>query len=639
MATVLASVPVLGCSLPRARLTRRSQPVVQAGRAIRQHHMLHHTRSEAAWLAFTVPQVGAGVGMRWPGWGRVQAAQPRPVSARPTPQPIAATPAGAAAQPVCSALPALSPPPAGGCTVWHAARRPRGRAHDAHGQSRAGRRPPGRRRRQYQQQRGRPLIAADPSWCAPMHPPRTFICTDPPSLLHMPCPDLPCPAPACHCPAPLLPLRSCPCHCLLALPALDSHFIRPLANHTQLVIHRKAACVAARLGGAAATVGTAPPTTPPCCSRPRAALSILLGRAAGGRFGAAGQVVPAARSRPVPAAPADARTLVSSTRAPRTVTGCSCRRQCTAPAPHPSRLPAPPGYQPRAHPLIPASSFCRSRPQSLDDSCSSRSSSGSESNSGWAGALVEPAPAPAEALGAPPLAAAAVGATPGVVGAAASGASPSGPLSRTALQGRGGEAGGVRSAVALSQRRECRGAHFAEIRLTTDQQRAPPPSSLVPPWQGQLEPAAHVPAHFPISQLSRSAPPALPQPPPAHLRQLALRVARAEVGRGGLLQQRLLVIRVVQPAGREVAGATDSRVRGCDVPGGGREGSRGWPAARPSQAAAGRAGTAGAPGLAPLARPPLQLRRLADIVCGGPEGCRWRTGRGAARAQQQVQGG
>lgn len=31
---------------------------LQLGKAIRMHHMLHHTRNEAYWLAFIVPQVG-----------------------------------------------------------------------------------------------------------------------------------------------------------------------------------------------------------------------------------------------------------------------------------------------------------------------------------------------------------------------------------------------------------------------------------------------------------------------------------------------------------------------------------------------------------------------------------------------------
>ena len=42
--------------LPTATCSLRP-PLPQLGKAIRQHHMLHHTRHEGYWLAFIVPQV------------------------------------------------------------------------------------------------------------------------------------------------------------------------------------------------------------------------------------------------------------------------------------------------------------------------------------------------------------------------------------------------------------------------------------------------------------------------------------------------------------------------------------------------------------------------------------------------------
>jgi hypothetical protein len=35
----------------------RYLPTSRLGRRVRMHHLLHHTRSEAHWLAFTVPEV------------------------------------------------------------------------------------------------------------------------------------------------------------------------------------------------------------------------------------------------------------------------------------------------------------------------------------------------------------------------------------------------------------------------------------------------------------------------------------------------------------------------------------------------------------------------------------------------------
>ena len=63
---VIALAHISCCPAPTHPRTRRHYivhtrylPTSRLGKRIRMHHLLHHTRSEAHWLAFTVPQVDA----------------------------------------------------------------------------------------------------------------------------------------------------------------------------------------------------------------------------------------------------------------------------------------------------------------------------------------------------------------------------------------------------------------------------------------------------------------------------------------------------------------------------------------------------------------------------------------------------